>query len=192
MAGAEELTRVVIADAGPLIALSRIHQLLLLQSLFGPVEITGQIRTEVLEGGSFPGQGTIAAAIQAGWLRCHAIDLTSWQSRYPGVDEGEASAIRLAEMHRPSLLIMDDRSGRAEASTRGIAVMGVAAVIGLAKQQGMIPLAAPILSEMRTNGYFISDDVIAAVLARVGESASQPKLSSVRPDGLYSQPIQPV
>lgn len=173
MAGAEELTRVVIADAGPLIALSRVGQLLLLRGLFGTVEITGQIRAEVLDGGSFPGQHAIAAALQAGWLRCHAIDLAPWQPRYPGVDEGEASAMLLAETHPVSLLIMDDRAGRAEASARGFAVMGVAAVVGLAKRQGPIPLAAPILSEMHANGYFIANDVIAAVLARVGESAKR-------------------
>jgi predicted nucleic acid-binding protein len=172
MAGTEKLTHVVIADAGPLIALSRVGQLLLLRGLFGTVEITGQIRAEVLDGGSFPGQDAIAA-LQARWLRCHAIDLSPWQPRYPGVDEGEASAVLLAKMHPASLLIMDDRAGRAEATARGFAVIGVAAVVGLAKLQGLIPLVAPILSEMRANGYFIGNDVITAVMARVGESARQ-------------------
>jgi predicted nucleic acid-binding protein len=89
------------------------------------------------------------------------------------VDEGEASAILLAEEHGSSLLIIDDRAGRAEARARGFAVMGVAAVVGLAKLQGLIPLAAPILSKMRANGYFIGNDVINAVLARVDESTEQ-------------------
>jgi predicted nucleic acid-binding protein len=173
MAGAKELTGVVVADAGPLIALSRVGQLHLLHSLFGAVEITGQIRAEVLDGGAFPGQGDIAAALQAGWLRCHAIDLSPWQPRYPGVDEGEASALLLAAMHPAALLILDDRAGRAEARARGFAVMGVAAVVGLAKLQGLIPQAAPILAGMRANGYFIGNDVMAAVLVRLGEPAAQ-------------------
>lgn len=173
MAGAEELTRIVIADAGPLIARSRAGHLLLLRRLFGTVEITGQIRAEVLDGGTFPAQDDIAAALQAGWLRCHAIDLSPWQPRYTGVDEGEASAMLLAEMYPASLLIIDDRAGRAEARARGFTVMGVAAVVGLAKRQGLIPLAAPILTGMRANGYFIGNDVMAAVMARVGESAAQ-------------------
>lgn len=173
MAGTEKLTRVVITDAGPLIALSRVGQLLLLRGLFGTVEITEQIRAEVLDGGSFPGQDAITDALHVGWLRCHVIDLSPWQPRYPGVDEGEASAILLAEAHCSSLLIIDDRAGRAEASVRGFAVMGVASVVGLAKLQGLIPLAASILRERRANGYFIGDDVIAAVLARVGESAAE-------------------
>ncbi|MDZ7855901.1 DUF3368 domain-containing protein [Sphaerotilus sp.] len=173
MAGAEALTRVVIADAGPLIALSRVGQLPLLRGLFGAVETTEQIRAEVLDGGAFPGQGDIAAALQAGWLRCHAIDLAPWQPRLPGVDDGEASALLLAAIHPAALLIMDDRAGRAEARMRGFTVMGVAAVVGLAKLQGLVPLAGPILAGMRSNGYFIGNDVVASVLARVGELAAQ-------------------
>lgn len=169
MAGTDPLTRVIIADAGPLIALSRADQLPLLRGLFDTVEITGQIRAEVLEGGTFPGQNGIADALQAGWLQCRTIDLSPWRPHRPGVDDGEASAMLLAAMHSAALLIMDDRAGRAEARVRGFSVMGVAAVVGLAKQQGLIPQAAPILSRMRSNGYFIGHDVIAAVLARVGE-----------------------
>jgi predicted nucleic acid-binding protein len=171
MAEPRELSRVVIADAGPLIALSRVHQLDLLHSLFGAVAITEQIRSEALDGGHFPGQDAIAAALQAGWLRSHVIDLTDWRAHVPGVDEGEASAMRLAAQYAAPLLIIDDRAGRAEARARNFAVMGVAAVVGLARRQGLVALAAPILDAMRANGYYIGVDVIAAVLSSVGEAA---------------------
>lgn len=162
--------RVVIADAGPLIALSQAGQLSLLRGLFGSVELTERIRAEVLDAGTFPGQEAIRAALQAGWLRCHDVDLSTWRPRRPGVDEGEASAMLLAEMHSEALLIIDDSAGRAEAAARGLAVMGVAAVVGLAKMQGLLAQAAPVLAQMRANGYFIGQGVVAAVLARVGEA----------------------
>lgn len=170
MAGTRELSRVVIADAGPLIALSRIRQLSLLRGLFGTVAITEQIRGEMLDHGPFPGQEAIVATLQAGWLRSHAVDLTGWQSRTPGVDEGEASAMCLAAQLAPALLIIDDRAGRAEARARGLTFMGVAAVVGLARRQGLVPRAAPLLDALRTNGYFIGADVVAAILASVGEA----------------------
>lgn len=47
---------VVIADAGPLIALARIRLLSLLQDLFGRVCITTTVRDEILPAtGDFPG-----------------------------------------------------------------------------------------------------------------------------------------
>lgn len=172
MAGVEKVVRVVIADAGPLVALSRVGQLSLLRGLFGAVEVTEQIRAEVLDGGVFPGQGDIAAALDAGWLRCHSVDLSEWQPRYPGVDEGEASALLLAASHSVALVIMDDRAGRAEARARGFPVMGVAAIVGLAKMEGLILQASSVLAGMRENGYFIGNEVVAAILARVGEAST--------------------
>jgi predicted nucleic acid-binding protein len=164
------VSRVVIADAGPLIALSQAGQLSLLRGLFGGVDLTEQIRAEVLDAGTFPGQEAIREALDAGWLHSQDVDLSTWQPRRPGVDDGEASAIVLAQMHAAALLIIDDRAGRAEATARGLAVMGVAAVVGLAKMQGLLPRAAPVLAQMRANGYFIGPGVVAAVLARVGEA----------------------
>lgn len=169
MAGSQDMSQAVIADAGPLVALSRVVSPVLLQHLFGTVEITEQIRSEVLDAGDFPGQHEIIAALAAGWLRCHGVDLSHWQPRRPGVDAGEASALTLAASSSFPLLIMDDRAGRAEAQARGFPVMGTAAVVGLAKRQGLIPLASPVLAEMRRQGYFMGDEVVAAVLGQVGE-----------------------
>ena len=67
------------------------------------------------------------------------------------------------------LLVMDDRAGRSEARSRGIALIGTAAVIGLAKTEGLIPAARPLLEQLVQSGYFIGHAVIAAVLAEAGE-----------------------
>jgi predicted nucleic acid-binding protein len=170
MAEAHALSDVVIADAGPLIALSRVSQLQLLRRLFSIVHITGQIRREVLDGGAFPGQDDIEAALRQGWLRCHEVDLSAWSPRLAGVDDGEASAMCLAQQHPGCLLIIDDGAGRAEARVRGLVFMGVAAIVALAKTQALIPAASPVLRAMQTNGYFIGQDVVTAVLRRVGEA----------------------
>lgn len=162
--------RVVIADAGPLIALTRVGSLALLHRLFGEVDTTEPIRCAVLASGDFPEQTAVAQAMAAGWLRSHEVDLSDWRPRRPGVAEGEASALTLAQSCASALSIMDDKAGRAEANARGLAVMGVAAVVGLAKARGLVPQAFPILAAMRKNGYFIGDEVVCAVLRRVGEA----------------------
>ena len=60
---------VVLSDASPLSALSLIDRLDLLHSLFGRITITEVVRSEVLEGGTKPGQAAIATAIQGKQIR---------------------------------------------------------------------------------------------------------------------------
>jgi predicted nucleic acid-binding protein len=92
----------------------------------------------------------------------------------PGVDPGERSTIALALHWRAAgekvLVIMDDRCGRAEARSRGLSILGTAAVLVLAKEQRLIPACAPLLVALREEGYYLSDGLVAAVLAAVGEA----------------------
>ena len=169
---------VVIADAGPLIALARIDSLALPRGLFGRVSITRAVRDEILPSGSrFPDAELLARTLADGWIEvadAPASDLAgSYAPLNPGVDAGEASAIRLACHWRDAgdavLLVIDDRAGRLEAKSQGIALIGTAALIGLAKTQGLIPAARPLLERLTQAGYFIAPPVLAAALAEAGE-----------------------
>ena len=162
-------TPVVIADAGPLIALARIAALDLLKHLFGQVAITAMVRDEILPPGDFPGSAALQFALDAGWLCCRDVVPGAWRPLNPGVDAGEASTIALALQEPDALLLMDDRTGRAEAKRQGITFLRTAAVISMAKLQGLIPAARPILEQFMSVGYFISQEVIEAVLADIGE-----------------------
>jgi predicted nucleic acid-binding protein len=59
---------------------------------------------------------------------------------------------------------MDDRAGRMEARSRGLALIGSAAVIGLAKTQGLVPAARPLLEQMVASGYFIGPSIVSSIL----------------------------
>jgi predicted nucleic acid-binding protein len=166
--------RVVIADAGPLIALARIDSLDLLRQLFGRVCMTAAVRDEILPAAAaFPDADMLARALREGWLEVAELPPSNWQPLNPGVDAGEASAIYAACHWRDAgirvLLVMDDRAGRLEAKSRGIDLMGTAAVIGLAKTEGLIPAARPLLEQLAQSGYYLGQAVIAAVIAETGE-----------------------
>jgi predicted nucleic acid-binding protein len=163
------LRSVVIADTGPLIALSRIDSLDLLRGLFGQVLVTEEVRDEALPAADYPGKTIIAHAFDAGWLVCPGPFETSWQPTNPGIDPGERSTIAAAVQIPGCLLIIDDRAGRAEAKSHHVAIIGTAAVIGLAKLQGLIPAARPVLERLRPVGYFIHPQIIEAVLKDIGE-----------------------
>ncbi|GHU07539.1 DUF3368 domain-containing protein [Betaproteobacteria bacterium] len=168
--------RVVIADAGPLIALARINSLNLLRDLFGRVLITRTVKDEILPPatvGRFTDAEVLSHTLDEGWIEVFDIPLNDWKPLNPGVDPGEGSAIHAACNWRDAgdavLLVMDDRAGRLEARSRGISLIGTAAVIGLAKTTGLIPAAKPLLERLTQAGYFLGAAVIAAVLADVGE-----------------------
>jgi predicted nucleic acid-binding protein len=167
--------RVVIADAGPLIALARIDSLGLLRGLFGQVSITTTVRDEILPAAStFPDTDLLTHTLAEDWIKVVDAPLGDWRPLNPGIDAGEASSIHTACRWRDAgdavLLVMDDRAGRLEAKTQGISLIGTAAVIGQAKTEGLIPAARPLLKRLVQSGYFIGPSVIAAVLAEVGES----------------------
>ncbi len=166
--------RVVIADAGPLIALARMDSLSLLRSLFGHVSITVTVRDEILPAAStFPDADVLARTLAEGWIEVVDEPQDDWRPLNPGIDAGEASVIHTACRWRDAgaavLLVMDDRAGRLEAKAQGIALIGTAAVIGLARTEGWILAARPLLERLVQSGYFIGPSVIAAVLSEAGE-----------------------
>jgi len=152
--------RVVIADAGPLIALARIDALHLLRDLFGRACITSTVREEILPSDDrFPDAALLLRTLAEGWIDLVHAPLDAWQPLNPGVDPGAASSIHTAWRWRDAgdavLLVIDDRAGRLEARSRGIHLIGTAAVIGLAKTEGLIPAAKPLLERLTQAGYYL-------------------------------------
>lgn len=159
----------VLADASPLIALTRLGGLGWLAALFGTVVVPEAVRAEILDRGAWPGQDALRKAIESGAL---AVVRDDGNTELPELDEGEAACIRIALRHRgPALILIDERTGRAVAAEHGIAIAGTAAVIGMAKQRGLIRSARGAFDELLRGDFRISGDVIQAVLARVGETA---------------------
>ena len=162
------MAAIVIADASPLIALARVGGLSWLQHLFTEVMLTDVVLAEVLTGRYPATEAPIRQALAAGWLTTVAIPTTD--PALPDLDEGEASSIRLAlSRNGPALLLIDERSGRAVAQDLGLSVAGTAAVIGLARQRGLITSARQVFAALHASDFRIAPAVIKAVLDRCGE-----------------------
>lgn len=159
---------IVIADASPLIALARVNGLRWLEVLFGQVLVTEEVMAEVLSGGHPAREEPIRAAIASGWLS--AIAVNSSEPALPDLDEGEAASIRLALISgRQTLLLIDERAGRAVAAAFGIKLAGTAAVIGMARQRRLIDSARAVFAELHANDFRIAPAVIQAVLESCDE-----------------------
>jgi len=72
--------RVVIADAGPLIALARIEALYLLRQLFGRVCITTTVRDEILPAkAAFADADLLVRMLAEGWIDVVALAQTDYR-----------------------------------------------------------------------------------------------------------------
>jgi predicted nucleic acid-binding protein len=159
----------VLSDASPLIALSRVGGLVWLEQLFGTVWLPQAVRDEVLSGQALPGEADIAAAMSAGWLRVHPSTPTT--PELPDLDEGEAACIRIALSEPgPMLLLMDERAGRARAQELGLKVTGTAAIVGMAKTRGLIGSAREVFTRLHAAEFRVATAVISEILRRVGEA----------------------
>ena len=162
------MAEIVIADASPLIALARVNGLVWLQQLFRHVVVTQVVLDEVLTGLYPDTEAPIQRALAAGWLMVSGVAATD--PVLLDLDEGEAASIRLALCSEaPVLLLIDERFGRAVAQELGISVAGTAAVIGLARQRGLIASAKDVFAALHATDFRIAPAVIQAVLDRYGE-----------------------
>lgn len=166
------MARIVISDASPLIGLSLVDGLDWLPKIFGEVWLPEQVRCELLAGsktrGAQRGAQKIQAAIDSGWLKIW--DKPVQPLKGIDLDEGETACISFALGYAgETLLIIDEKAGRAVAKEKGILIIGTAAIIGLAKNRGYISSARDVFETLHTSDFRISVAVIKAVLLRVGE-----------------------
>lgn len=159
----------IVADTGPLIALARLEQLELLPALFSQVLLTPMILAEC-EARPDRGEGlAIRAAVDAGRfdLAAPSVDLPVW-----GLDPGETSAIALA-LAKDAGVLIDDKAGRRVAHHLGVAVIGTAGLLVLAKRKGHLSSVRPHLEALTASGYFLGAGVLADALHLAGESAGR-------------------
>jgi predicted nucleic acid-binding protein len=151
---------VVIADAGPLIALAKISQLHLLPALFTTVLIIQAVADECLRGQSTDAV-LIKQALDSGWLQCvdnpvfkHPLSIS--------LGLGEQSSIEYAlQSDNNTLLILDDALARKQALRKQLAIVGTAALLFAAQRKALIADAEAVIAELNQVGYRISAAVIA-------------------------------
>jgi len=155
----------VVIDAGPVIALAKIDRLEMLASMFVEVWLPEVVVHEVL---AKPGPETrrIEAAISH-FLRVAQPPFAIAAQLEPvarSLDEGERSVIALAsKLPPPVTVLMDDAAGRAVARRAGLAVLGFAGLLIMAKQQGLVDTAVPLILAARDRGYWLDDALIETV-----------------------------
>lgn len=86
-----------------------------------------------------------------------------------GLGAGETAVLTHASANPGSGAIFDDGAARNAATTLLIPHTGTLGIIILAKSQGWIPAARPIVEQLRQEGMRLSDAIMNQALAQVGE-----------------------
>lgn len=159
------MAEIIVADAGPLIALARLDLLDLPGRLFSRTLLTPTVLAECLARPDRDEGILIQAALAAGHL--HLADAPAPDPGW-SVDPGEASSIALALTEGHGLLV-DDKAGRRLAQHLGCPVLGTAGLLALAKRKACLAEVRPLLSRLTRTGYFLGEDVIDRVLRLCGE-----------------------
>ncbi len=84
------------------------------------------------------------------------------------VGPGEAEVIRLA-LRTAAPALIDDKTARHIARQHGVEVIGVGGVLVECKRLGVIPGVGPLLAEIRSHGYYLSNALVSEILRRCGE-----------------------
>jgi len=159
---------IVVANAGPLIALAGIGRIDLLKFLFEQIHIPTAVRDEVFSSQS--GRPGAAEVATAGWVRVESVrDTTAVRILRERLDRGESEAIVLAIELSADLLLIDEARGRRIAEARGLNKTGTLGTLVMAKKRGLISNITPLLDELLARGFWLHKELYQAVRALAGE-----------------------
>jgi uncharacterized protein len=165
---------IVVADAGPIIHLSRIGRIDLLPVLYGHLLIPLVVYDEVVHTGrGLTGSAELKGAAWAEIVK-DAPDPEMLSRLRSRVDAGEAAAICLAYDRRADLILSDDREARELVRESGFQVQGTLGILMEAKQRGHVSSLSPLLRELKAKGTWLSENLIREVLLQVGEIEPEP------------------
>lgn len=159
-------TSVVVADAGPLIALARLDRLALLCAVFQQVQVPNAVLAECLSRRDLPDALRIAAAVASGSLL--ACDGPSVEAA--GLGAGERAAIGRA-LEIGAALLADDQAARACAVRLGIVAVGTLGVVVRAHRLGLVPSVRVLIEELRASGHWLSESAVEQALAAAREQS---------------------
>jgi predicted nucleic acid-binding protein len=154
---------IIVSDSGPLIALSKLNLLFILQEFFGEIIIPKEVWKEVVERGK--GKAGSEAIRKAKWIKVREVgDELSVEVLCREIERGEAEAIILAKRMNADVLILDEKIPREIAGAVGLKVVGSLALIHEGIERGLVnQTLGEITKKMRERKIWISDEVIEKV-----------------------------
>ncbi len=158
----------VISNASPLIALSNIRQLELLEKLFQKIVIPEAVYKEVVEEGKDkPGAVEVKKATDK-WIEVKKVKNSDEVKALRALlDYGEAEVIVLAQEIKADLLILDNKEPRIFAKHLGFKLIGTIGILILAYEKGFLKNPIEKIFELREKGFYISNRLLREIIKQL-------------------------
>jgi len=157
------MAKTVIVNSTPLISLSAIDQLDLLQQLYGMVFIPEAVREEIMAKPSSKAAQQLAR--NNSWLQARTIEnIQHKQTFRTQLHAGEVEVMILGQELQADLLIMDDLLARKYADYLGFKVVGTIGILLLAKSKGLIFAVKPLLDQLIAQHIYIGNKLYSDAL----------------------------
>ena len=156
----------VFVNTTPLQYLHRLGRLDWLREFYGRVVVPGAVADELEAGRRLGAQVPDVAAFA--WIEIrHPPESMSVFPRF--IHRGEAEVLALAQVAGEALVIIDDAMARTHARTLGLRITGTLGMILRAKREQRIEAVAPLLTQLRAEGFHLAPATLAEVLRLAGE-----------------------
>ncbi len=159
---------IVVSNSSPLIGLSAIGKLDLLETLYQTIYIPESVYEEITQSGNRIGANEIKNAVWVEIKKVSLQEINDLSAKF-GLGKGEAAALILASEVNADLLINDDLKARKTAQTRKQAIIGILGIFLLAKSQNLIPEVRRPLDDLIDFGYWISPNLYRKILETAKE-----------------------
>jgi len=153
----------VVSDTSPICYLVLIDQIDLLPRLYDRVVIPQSVYEELGVAGS-PAAVRNWIANPPNWVEVEAIVVPA-DAILAMLDRGEREAIALAEQLQADVILLDEKQARGVAVERGLSVVGLLGILGLAAEQGWINFAE-VIDRLQTTNFRASLSLIQSLLTR--------------------------
>ena len=159
--------RTVVVNTTPLIALAAAGCFDALPHLYQRVIVPLEVAEEIRAGGKY-GIG-VTELNSSPWLEVQTSQAMIPPYLANALDRGEAAVIATALDRNIRLVCIDETVGRRVARLSGLDLTGLLGILIKAKQRGFPVLIADAARRMRSQGIWLSVQVIASALAAAGE-----------------------
>jgi len=156
-----------VLNSSPVILLAKISGLDLLSRLTSHLVIPSGVAEEIADGpDGDPSKAWLAGAGAPLVVEVQEVDplVASWD-----LGLGESQVLTWAHSRRGFEAILDDGAARKCADSLRVPVRGTLGVIMLAKREGLVPKARPLVEQLLEVGYRIDTRVIQTAMSLTGE-----------------------